>query len=620
MFLFCVTHTPVADRIAAHASAHGVRECRFGDWVVTAAGDGPLAAIDASSDGLTVTEALRHGADHLRYARASFSAADRSLHAERTLLGGRQVYFHASSDGGFYCASHAGLLRAAGVRLEDDPACLPELFVYRYVSPPRTLFKDVDQLLAGQTLRFEFDGNVWRAKSSQVYSPPPPGRVPPGSNGNRKTSYGPYGDRTRDALCNAMTALTPERERLRVLASGGLDSSILFKIAQAEMGVSEGYSTGYPFESDDEDVEKRYALTAAEALGARHHLFKPTIGDYQRGLLEAVALGEEPVVHTQSILMLLLFRDGLPAGDGTVVVGQGADGAFGLRIHRVVGRVQRFAAAHPRLATAAGPALTAVRPVMAIPPVSIAVRKGLLWLRRDPGVVDLLGMRWGQDVPLRHPRHILWRLGEAGMGRWVRRRFGATPEQIVANRAAALEASGRRHVLDELSLMDFLSDVSVTQGLWGKFAEAAGKTVYYPFNAPELLDAAFATPWEVKLAEPKWSLRDAARKLGVPEFIVSRSKANFNARTNRWAERGGVFEPFVPLAAKVFEEAELREMQRRDSGRAFTFFTMLNYALWKRLFVHNEPLHVLREELERSIADAAPLGDDGMPLEQAVTV
>jgi asparagine synthetase B (glutamine-hydrolysing) len=205
------------------------------------------------------------------------------------------------------------------------------------------------------------------------------------------------------------------------------------------------------------------------------------------------------------------------------------------------------------------------------------------------------------------------------MAPWVRKRFGATGEQIVANRAAALEASGRRHVLDELSMMDFLSDVSVTQGLWGKFAEASGKAVYYPFNAKELLDVAFATPWEVKLAEPKWSLRDAARKLGVPEFVVSRAKANFNARSNRWALRGGVFDPFVPLAAKVFDEAELREMQQPGSRHAFTFFTMLNYALWKRLFVDNEPLHVLQEELERSAADSPPLGGDGLPLEHAAS-
>jgi hypothetical protein len=218
--------------------------------------------------------------------------------------------------------------------------------------------------------------------------------------------------------------------------------------------------------------------------------------------------------------------------------------------------------------------------------------------------MDVLGNRWGPGVPLRHPRHILWRLGAVGPERWARRRFGATREQVIANRAAALDASGRRDVLDEISLLDYLSDVSVTQGLWSKFGEAAGKVVYYPFNARELLDSAFATPWEAKLAEPKWVLRDVARKLGVPEFIVSRSKANFNARSNRWAERGGVFDPFVPLAAKVFDERELRGMQAPDAKRAFTFFTMLNYAIWKRLVVHQEPLHVLLEELERSVADA----------------
>jgi asparagine synthetase B (glutamine-hydrolysing) len=624
MFLFCVTRQSIADRIASNAGAPSVREFRFRNWVVTTATDQWLSTAAADAGTVLVAEAppfaresARAAADgappELLFGEARFIEQSQAIEIYKSLIGGRQVYYHAGPGGGFFCSSHARLLRAAGVPLEDDPGCVGELFVYRYVTAPRTLFKGIDQLLAGQRLRFELDGDVWRPKASQAYSPPhPPDRAPPAGNGDATGNgngtgngrYGPYGDRTRDALRNAMTAVAPAGNRLRVLASGGLDSSILFKIAQAEMGVSQGYSTGYPFESDEEDVEKRYALTAAEAFGAEHHLFKPTVGDYQRGFLEAVALGEEPIVHTQSILMLLLFRDGLPAGEGTVVVGQGADGAFGLRIHRVIGRVRRFAASHPRLATAAGPVLSAVRPVMAIPPVSSAVRKALMLLRRDPGVMDVLGNRWGPGVPLRHPRHVLWRLGAVGPERWARRRFGATREQVIANRAAALDASGPRDVLDEISLLDYLSDVSVTQGLWSKFGEAAGKVVYYPFNARELLDCAFATPWEAKLAEPKWVLRDVARKLGVPEFIVSRSKANFNARSNRWAERGGVFDPFVPLAAKVFDEQELRAMQAPDAKRAFTFFTMLNYAIWKRLFVHQEPLHVLLEELERSVADA----------------
>jgi hypothetical protein len=47
---------------------------------------------------------------------------------------------------------------------------LPELYLYRYVTPPRTLFRDVSQLLAGQTLRFVFDGRKWRTLRGRLRS------------------------------------------------------------------------------------------------------------------------------------------------------------------------------------------------------------------------------------------------------------------------------------------------------------------------------------------------------------------------------------------------------------------------------------------------------------------
>src|SRR5687768_16957306 len=118
--------------------------------------------------------------------------------------------------------------------------------------------------------------------------------------------------------------------------------------------------------------------------------------------------------------------------------------------------------------------------------------------------------------------------------------------------------------------------------------EAAGKWVYYPFNWPALLDTAFETPWDVKLAEPKGVLRAVARRVGVPEFIITRPKANFNAVPKTWAFPGGVLEPLVPLAAKVFDKKQIQMVQSEEPGKAYTFWTMLNHAIWRRLFIDGE--------------------------------
>ena len=591
MFFLCVTRTGVGRRL----DGLSIHETRSGDWVVTAATDGWLSSAERADGSFAVREAAPFDR-RIAFAAAEYCEADQSIEIERTLIGGRQVYYHAAADGSFYCASHAKLLRAAGVRLEDDPDRLPELFVYRYVSPPNTLFKDIRQVLAGQRLRFEWSGARWSEARSTLYHPPHPGPLPKTAD----ALYGDYGLHNCEALRDAMRDLAPGKDRLHVLASGGLDSSILYKMARDDLGVADSHSTSYPFETEDQDVEKQYALSAAEALGARHHFFAPTTRQFVRGVLESVALAEEPVVHTQSVLMMLLMRHGLPPGDGTVVVGQGADGAYGLKIHRVVDKVERFRTNHPRLAPALHPAVwSAVHPLLAFGPLSRAMRRTLSRLRRDMGVLDVLHCRWGKGTALDDPRHILWRLGAAGDERWVMRRFGATRGQLFTSRAAALAPFADRHVLDALSLMDFLSDVSVTQSIWSKMGEASRKVVYYPFNAPALLDRAFEAPWRVKLAEPKGVLRDVARRMGLPDFIITRRKANFNSDPSRWALPGGVLEPLVPLAADVFGEDEVRRMQSPRSRGAYTFWTMLNYAVWKRLFIDGQSVPALLSELSQ---------------------
>src|SRR3954469_14514855 len=202
MFLFCVTRHPIARQI--HQPE--VHEVPVGTWIVTAATDGWLSTF-AREPGRPVVREAAPFARSIEFASASFSEPDQSVVIEKTLIGGRQVYFHLAADGAFYCASHARLLRAAGVRLEDDPQRLPELFVYRYVSPPRTLFKGIDQLLAGQRLRFERAGDAWRQARSDAYRPPQAGPVP--ANSHADGVYGDYGAHNHDALRRAMRDLAP---------------------------------------------------------------------------------------------------------------------------------------------------------------------------------------------------------------------------------------------------------------------------------------------------------------------------------------------------------------------------------------------------------------------------
>jgi hypothetical protein len=107
-------------------------------------------------------------------------------------------------------------------------------------------------------------------------------------------------------------------------------------------------------------------------------------------------------------------------------------------------------------------------------------------------------------------------------------------------------------------------------------------------------------------------LRDAARRVGVPEFVVSRKKADFTAKPDHWAIAGGPLEPLVPLAAREFGEREVRRMQSATWRGGNTFWTMLNYCVWKRLFIDGDSVASLLGKIGQPAAAEVP-DEDPVP-------
>src|SRR5690606_12299336 len=81
---------------------------------------------------------------------------------------------------------------------------------------------------------------------------------------------------SRDRVLAAVDQLKPVAERVSVLLSGGVDSSLLFRSAQGELGVTDSFASGFPFETPEENEERRYSQSAATAFGAQHRYFEPS--------------------------------------------------------------------------------------------------------------------------------------------------------------------------------------------------------------------------------------------------------------------------------------------------------------------------------------------------------
>jgi len=298
------------------------------------------------------------------------------------------------------------------------------------------------------------------------------------------------------------------------------------------------------------------------------------------GVVEGLWNAETPLDHLQSVLLHLLFKHAIPKHLNRVLHGAVAEAAWGTETHMALGR----AGTSRQNLLSTGPALAMLRMAGAFWPKALAVREGIETVKR-------LGL------PLSSPQNPLWEVGAYGDREWVQARYRVSAEDIIRPRYDNLQSFVDRPMDDVLALYSFNFQVAANVALWSKLAEGQGKIAYYPFADRDLLDFAFSIPWKLKLKSEKHFLRESGRRLGIPGAILDRPKRSFGINSDRWAEKGGVLEPLIPVAAKVVDVNELRSLQGRASRPAMTLWSLLNYAILKRLFILNESPDVLLSEV-----------------------
>lgn len=585
MLFLAVTPEPLRDNFSD--DSHTITEITVGSLILTLVTDTFMSHLSSDSEGFSLIESPTVNSQDPSstvFTNITFSRRERRVSIFKPTHSGRPLYYHHNNTDGFFCSTHISLLRRARVAIQENTRVLPEFFVYRHVTPPATLYKGINQLCIGGRL------DVLIADGRCVVEPEHKYNPFDGEDSVSRASVSPESgvSSAYTSLAHAMSRLDSCRDRLALLLSGGLDSSILFALSKDLLGTHNSYSTCYPFADPARNTEREYAVSAAASLGSAHSCYVTDTPRYLHGLLEAICAAEEPLHHLQSVMMYLLFKHGLPNQHDIVVSGGGADGLFGLTLQRDVylwrtRRLYRLLSKEPLLS------------------LSLAVSR---ISGRGGGFVDRL-----RTLPeivnstLDDPHHVAYLHGKWGSYQWVCDYFRTTREDVIENRRLYLDAFRDRSIYDQVSLLDLHSDIAITQSIWSKLAEDGRKMLYHPFTSKEVLDSAFSIQWEEKLKHPKNILRGVARVLSIPEYILVRPKSGFGISSSRWALKGGAFDALVPLAARCFEDSVISNTRAVDVKSAMTFWNILNYSIWKRLCIDGEPLDALREELDRGIAD-----------------
>jgi len=570
MFLLAITKNGIAQNFKSVK----VEEFNIHSSKVTIVTDKFLSDFISEPDGFTIFESPLIRSPSFRniiFSQITYQSTKETLTFFKPCMSGRPIYYHINHKGEFFCSTHISMMRAAGVPIIENTQALPEFFIYRYVMPPKTLYKNINQLIAGSELVLRLINGKWKIVSENKHNP---------FSMKKKEAevIDSIAENVINSLDESIKKLQPNKERLAVLLSGGLDSSILFKLCQRNFNLDTSYSTGYPFGDPKKNTEKEYAQTAAEAFQIKHNYFKGSTKEYLHGVIEGISKAEEPLNHLQSAMLYLLFKKGLPKDKDIIISGYGADGIFGDAHQNYLFNSEKF------------------NQILKLQFFYQKIKSASLKTGKGQHLVNSIEKK---IFPIRTTDNVIWLIDSYGDANWSLQYFNIEKKEIIQGRWNIIKEFEDRSIYDVISVLYFFGDDSITQSNWSKLGESQGKILFYPYI--NVLNYAYSISWDKKLKEPKNILRHVARQLNIPDFIVTRPKSGFVINCKFWAEKGGVLEPLVSPASKVFDEKQIRKMQSSDPTKAWTFWNMLNYSLWKRLCINNEPLEILLEELNETI-------------------
>ena len=577
MFLIAVTK----NEISQNFQSTSVEELKKISSIITIVTDNFLSKFISEENGFSVVESpliSSRNYEEIIFSKVDYNENKNVFDIFKSIMSGRTIYYHINSKGEFFCSTHISMLKKAGVPIEENADVLPEFFVYRYIMTPQTLYKNIKQLVAGSHLHIKMLKGKCKILRVDEYNPPRP-------NHKKSTNVETKSNNTLSILDESIQALNPCSDKLTVLLSGGLDSSILFKLSQNNFNINHTFSTGYPFEDPGKNLEKEYALSAAEAFNVKHSYYETSNEEYLRGFIEAIESAETPLHHLQSVMFHLIFKNGISKEKNIIISGEGAEAPFGWHAHNLIYNFQN----KPFY----GFLLT--YPLRKLLDRFLSVTSGITGTN-----FSLERYAEINNLPIENPKHLIWSMAAYGNKEWVQEYFKIKQDDIIKDRYQTINRFTDRSIYEILSILCLYGEDTVTQSIWSKIGEKNNKILYYPYYHKKLLDYEYSISWDLKLRNPKNILRGVARQLKIPEFIITRPKIGFGLNKKGWAEKGSIFEPLVPLASKVFDEKQIRKMQSSEPKKAMTFWNMLNYAIWKRLCINNEPIEILLEELNRA--------------------
>ncbi|MBC7353428.1 MAG: hypothetical protein H5U08_13795, partial [Thermogutta sp.] len=257
------------------------------------------------------------GTDALQVVRGSFACSivdvrSRKLFLIQDPVGKKPLSLYFGEKEVVFGSKVTAIASITDKPLEINEDAVNDFWNFGYIDPRRTVFRDVENILPGEVLEFDFNGKLL---SRTVHKP----------------SFKPVSVKTFQEAVDLSSELIRQATLRRLtnnpcpvcLLSGGIDSTVVAKalagLEHAECITLHGNRLLVP--------DRPFASIAADSLGLPLRSVRPRLGQMAEEVLWALSLQDEPFAPISFFPLALMMREVRQIGK-IVLTGDGGDEVF----------------------------------------------------------------------------------------------------------------------------------------------------------------------------------------------------------------------------------------------------------------------------------------------------
>ena len=253
------------------------------------------------------------------FAIAVYDVRERRLHLARDPLGIKPLYYYATIEEFVFASEPRAILAHPDITPEPDLAMASAyLSTLRSTLGSRTLFRHLNSVEPGERVLFNADnGALYRTRFHSARPVREEWMDPDQAS-----------EEVREVIEDSVRRHLRSDVPISAMLSGGLDSTIICRIAQAELGDLHTWCAGAKSPSDDGD-DLSYAREAAESIGTVHREVTIDRDSFSRDWPRMVDEVGLPLSTPNEVAIHAVCSDLRARGRVITLSGEGADELFG---------------------------------------------------------------------------------------------------------------------------------------------------------------------------------------------------------------------------------------------------------------------------------------------------